>query len=75
MSDHTTAIYRSNKMGRSHSMECHHQVLNGQFIHKDHLLAVHIPVAYKESQSNHADTEWIVQSKFLNLALEYLCFK
>ena len=37
MSDKTTAIYCINKMGTSHSMECHHKVLkvgNGQLFTK-----------------------------------------
>ena len=29
----------------------------------------------KESRSNHVDTERMLQSKFLNVALEHLCFK
>ena len=29
----------------------------------------------KESRSYHVNTEWMLQSKFLNLALEDLCFK
>ena len=29
----------------------------------------------KESRSNHVDTEWMLQTIFLNLALEYLWFK
>ena len=29
----------------------------------------------KESRSNHVDTEWMLQTMFLNLALEYLWFK
>ena len=32
-------------------------------------------VADKESRSNHVDTEWMLQSKALNLVLEHLCFK
>ena len=32
-------------------------------------------MADKESRSNHVDTEWMLQSTFLNLALEHLCFK
>ena len=49
-------------------------------IYKNHLSAAHIPgklntVADKEFQSNHVDNEWMLQSKFLNLALEHLCFK
>ena len=57
MSDNTTAIHCINKMGTSHSMECHHQVLKiweWEIIHKNHLSAAHIPgkvktVADKES--------------------------
>ena len=49
-------------------------------IHKNHLLAAPIPgklktVADKESRLNQVDTEWMPQSKFLNLALEHLRFK
>ena len=83
MSDNTTAIHCINKMGTSHSMECHHEVLKiweWAIIYKNHLSAAHIPgklntVADKESRSNHTDTEWMLQSKVLNLALEHLCFK
>ena len=32
-------------------------------------------MAGKESRSNHVDTESMLQSKFLNLVLEHLCFK
>ena len=44
---------------------------------KNHLSAAHIPgklytVADKESRSNHVDTESMLQSIFLNLALEHL---
>ena len=47
---------------------------------QNHLSVAHIPgklntVADKESRSNHVDTEWMLQSKFLNLPLENLCFK
>ena len=70
-------------MGTSHSMECHHQVLKiweWAIIKKNHLAAAEIPgklntFADKESRSNHVDTEWMLQSKALNLALEHLCFK
>ena len=83
MSDNTTAIHCINKMGTSHSVECHHEVLKiwelaiweSMIIYKNHLLAARIPgklntVADKESRSNHVDTEWMLQSKFLNLVLE-----
>ena len=46
MSDNTTAIHCINKMGASHSMECHHEVLKiweWAIIHKNHLSAAHIP--------------------------------
>ena len=70
-------------MGTSNSMECHHEVpkiWERAIIYKNHLSAAHIPgklntVADKESRSNYIDTEWMLQSKFLNLALEHLCFK
>ena len=70
-------------MGTSNSMECHHQVLKiweWAIIHKNYLSAPHIPgklntVADKESQSNHVDIEWMLQSKLSNLALERLCFE
>ena len=83
MSDNTTAIHCINKTGTSYSTECHHQVLKiwkWAIIHKNNLLAAHIPgklntVADKESRSNHVDTEWMLQSKVLNLALEHLGFK
>ena len=83
MSDNTTAIHCINKMGTSHSMGCHHEVLKiweWTIIYKNHLSAAHIPgklntVADKESRSNHIDTEWMLQSKFLNMAIEHLCFK
>ena len=76
MSDNTRVIHCINKMGTSHSVECHHQAI----IHKNHLSAAHIPgklntVADKESRSNHVDTEWMLQPKVLNLALEHLSFK
>ena len=64
-------------------MECHHQALKiweWGIVHKNRLSAAHIPrklntMAHKESWSNHVDTEWILQSKFLNLALEHLCYE
>ena len=83
MSDNTTTIHCISKMGASHSMECHHEVLKiceWAIIYKIHLSAANIPgkrntVADKKSRSNHIDTEWLLQSKFLNLALEHLYFK
>ena len=47
---------------------------------KNHVSAAHIPrrlntVADEESRSDYVDIEWMLQSKFLNLALEKLCFK
>ena len=45
MSDNTTAIHCINKMGTSHSMECHHEVLKiweRAIIYKNHLSAAHI---------------------------------
>ena len=64
-------------------MQCHHKVLKiwqWSIIYKNHLSATHIPgklnkVADKESRSNYADSQWMLQSKFFNLALEHLCFK
>ena len=64
-------------------MECHHQVLKiwkWAIIHKSHISAAHIPgklnrVVDKESRPNHVDTEWMLQSKFLNLELKYIYFK
>ena len=61
-------------------MECHHEVLKileWAIIYKNHLSAAHIPgklntVADKESRSNYIDTEWMLQPKVLNLALEHL---
>ena len=72
MSDNTTAIQCINKMGTSHSIESHHEVLKiweWAIIYKNHLSAAHIPgklntVADKESRSNHIDTEWMLQPKF-----------
>ena len=90
MSDNTTTIRNKTsqydsikKMGASHSMECHHQILKiwkWAIIHKNHLSTAHIPgklntVFGKESRFNHVGTEWMLQSNFLNLELEYLCFK
>ena len=90
MSDNTITIRNKTsqydsikKMGASHSMECHHQVLKTwkwAIIHKNHLSTAHIPgklntVFGKESRFNHVGTEWMLQSNFLNLELEYLCFK
>ena len=46
MSDNTAAIHCINKMGTSHSMECHHKVLKiweWAIIYKNHLSADHIP--------------------------------
>ena len=75
MSDNTTAIHCINKMGTSHSMECHQQVLKileWAISHKNHLSVAHIPgklntVTDKESRSNHVDTEWMLIPKILNL--------
>ena len=83
MSENTATIHCINKMVTAHSKECHHEVLKiweWAIIHKNLLSAAHIPgklntVANKESRSNHADTEWVLQSKILNLTLEYFCFK
>ena len=83
MSDNTTAIHCINRMGTSHSMECHHQVLKileWAIIHKNHLSVAHISgklntVADKEYRSNHVDTKWMLIPKVLNLALEHLSFK
>ena len=65
------------------SSSSHYEVLRiweWAIIHKNHLSAAHIPwklntVADKEIISNHIDTEWMLQSRFLNLTLEILCFK
>ena len=46
MSNNTNAIHCTSKMGISHSMECHHQVLKvweWTIILKNHLSAAHIP--------------------------------
>ena len=80
MSDDTTAFHCINKMGISHSMECHHETLKiweWAIIHKNNRSAAHITgklnrLADKESRSNHVDTDWMLQSKLLNLALEHL---
>ena len=77
MSDNTTVIHCINKMGTSHLMECHHQVLKiweWAIIHKKHRSAAHIPgklntVADKESRLSRIDTEWMLLSKVLNLTL------
>ena len=82
-SDNITATHCSNKMRTFYSTECHHQVLKTwqwAIIHENHLSAAHIPgklntVGDKESRSNHIDSEWMLQSKALNQALEHLCFK
>ena len=45
-SDNTTAIHYINKIGTSHQMESHHQVLNiweWAIIHKNYLSVAHIP--------------------------------
>ena len=65
MSGNTTAIHCISKMGTSHEVECHHQVLKfweWEIIHKKHLSAAHVPgklntVADEESRSKHVDTE------------------
>ena len=83
MSENTTTIHCINKMVTAHSKACHYEVLKIwelAIIHKNLLSAAHIPgklntVANKEPRSNHADTEWVLQSKILNLTLEYFCFK
>ena len=83
MSDITTTINCINKMGISHSVKCRHQVLKiweWAISHKNNLSAAQIPVKVntavgKEYRSNHIDIEWMLQLKFLNLALEHLCFK
>ena len=64
-------------------MEYHHQVLKNwewEISRKNHLSEAHIPgklnsFADKWSWSNHVDTEWMLQSRLLNMALEHLCFK
>ena len=79
MSDNTTAIHCINKMGTSDSMECHHQVLKiwkWTVIDKNILSEAHSPgklntVADKESRSHYVCTDWILQSNFLNLAIEH----
>ena len=83
MSDNTTPIHCINKMGTSDSMECHHQVLiiwKWTVIDKNILSEAHISgklktVADKESRSHYVGTDWILQSNFLNLAIEHLRFK
>ena len=65
---------------RSYSMKCQKQVLKiweWEISHKNNPSAVHIwrklnTITEKESQSPHVDTERMLQSKFLNLALKYL---
>ena len=82
MPGNTTAINCINKMGTSHSTECHHQVLKiweWAIIHKNPLSVAQIPgklstVAFMESQSNHVDIEWMLQSRFFNVTSEHLCF-
>ena len=80
MSDNTISIHCINKMGTSHSMECHHEILtnlriDNYFQKSSHISGKTNTVADKESRSNHADTELMLQSNFLNLALEHFYFK
>ena len=47
-------------------------------IHWNHFSVAHISEKLNtvaEKNLDHVDTEWMLRSKFLNLALEYLCFK
>ena len=70
-------------MGISHSIKCYYQVpkiYEWEISQKNHLSAAHIleklnTVNDKKSRSNHVDTALMLQSKFLILALEHLCFK
>ena len=70
-------------MGISHSIKCHYQVpkiYEWEISKKNHLSAAHIleklnTVNDKKSRSNHVDTALMLQSMFLILALEHLCFK
>ena len=83
MSDYITPINCINKMGISHSIKCHYQVpkiYEWEISQKNHLSAAHIleklnTVNDKKSRSNHVDAALMLQSMFLILALEYLCFK
>ena len=83
ISDNTTSIQCISKMGIPRSTECHNQVLKTWewgISYKNHLSVAHIPgklntVPEIESRSNHVDTEWIPQSKCLNLELAHLCLK
>ena len=83
MSDYITPINCINKMGISHSIKCYYQVpkiYEWEISQKNHLSAAHIleklnTVNDKKSRSNHVDTALMLQSKFLILALEHLCFK
>ena len=47
----------------------------GNYSQKLSFSSSHSKESRKESRSNHVDTEWMFQSKALNLALEHLCFK
>ena len=67
MSENTTAIHFINKTATSHYSQ-------KSFFSNSHSRETNT-VADKESQSNHVDTEWMLQPKVMNLALEYLCFK
>ena len=83
MSNNTTAIHCINKIGTSHSMECHYQVLEiwkWAIIHKNHRSAAPISgklntVVDKESRSNHVDTEWMLQSFLFESGIRTLCFR
>ena len=83
ISNNTTAIQCIGKMEISRSMECHRylpKICEWVITHKNHLPAAYIPgklntVPDKKSRSNRVHTEWMLQSKFLNLELEHIYFK
>ena len=81
MPDNITSIDCINKMGTTHSMECHHQLLKireWDIIHK--IIFQQLTFQGNQTQLLTRNLDQIMfilnvlQSKFLNLALEYLFF-
>ena len=83
MIDNTTAVYIINNMGTSHSDHCHSicvAIWEFCISHKIWLTAAHLPrslnvVADKESRQSYSDSEWMIDSHFLQESLINLDFK
>ena len=83
MCDNTTAIYCINKMGTSHSMDCHYLTIRiWEWAIKSNiqLTSALMPekqsiIADRETRVCHVDLEWMLSPRCLHQSLNLLSFK